>query len=102
MAGRGSQPVRCRSHAATAARHSFVFRLNGSDHELRKRDVRRPPWLLRAFRLWRDEGLLYIYKRAVLRQRRIHSYDPDWINAYEPSTPAHLQRIEARIAAFAQ
>jgi len=76
--------------------------LSGSDHELRKRDVGRPPWLVRAFRLWRDEGLLYIYRRAVLRQRRIHSYDPDWIKAYEPSTPAHLQRIEARIAAFAQ
>ena len=28
--------------------------MSGLDYELQKRDAGRPPWLLRAFQLWRD------------------------------------------------
>src|SRR5215216_2960843 len=69
--------------------------------QMHLRPRQRPPWLLRVFWLWREEGFVYVCKRALLRLRPIRCYDPDWIQANETLTPRDVQEIKARILSFA-
>jgi GT2 family glycosyltransferase len=62
----------------------------------------RHPWLLRLYWLWRDRGLAYVLRRALLRVRGPQQYDPDWLKAHDALSAADVAAIKRRIERFAQ